>query len=202
MEFEDIKCFCIHLPERKDREENMYKELDYFCPDQYEIVDGVRRTPGKFGVIASFKKIIRIAKERSLPYIMIFEDDVKFTSNRSREYFINGLKGLPKDWDIFTGGSYSFVEKEDLTFRSDYIIKLARFSSLHCVLIKDTMYNIILNTKTTQHLDVYFSSLIVKGKINAYMSDPMVAIQYEGKSDTVNKKVDYSSMLKDKNILE
>lgn len=202
MEFENIKGYCIHLSKRVDREENMYKELDYFVKGQYEVIEAIKDPIGKVGVSKSFKKVIREAKRLQLQQVLIFEDDIKFTSNKSKDTFIESMGELPKDWDVLLGGVYSDTNLFDY---SENLKKVESFSSLHCVLIRDTMYDIILNHRCkdyeTTHLDNYIGGMSKKGEINVFLTYPMVAIQHTGVSDTVNRNVDYSKMLEKYDIL-
>ena len=202
MKLEDIKGYCIHLPKRTDREENMYKELDYFIPNQYTILDAVKHPIGKIGVSRSFKKAIGEAKKLNLKHVLVFEDDVKFTSDKSREGFQNALDSLPDDWDILLGGIYADT---NLFECNEHMKKVESFSALHCVLFRDTVYEKILEHKEDKHqtidLDRYIGGLSKDGEINVYLAYPMVAIQYTGKSNTVNKVVDYSKYLEKYDIL-
>lgn len=196
--------YCIHLKTRKDREENMYKELNYFSPNNYEIVDGRLDRIGKIGVIYSFRKAIKMAlqKDPNVEAILIFEDDVQFTSEKSREVWDICVDNLPSDWDILLGGVYW---GDLIDIGNDYIKRVENFSSLHCTLIRNTLFDHILNYKIddirTLHLDRYFGVLAKNKEINAYVCSPFIAIQYPGKSNTVNKQVDYSKYLEKFDIL-
>lgn len=203
MKLEDLEGYCIHLPNRKDREENMHKELDYFIPNQYNILNGVRDPIGKVGVSKSFKNAISSAQLKGLKQVLVFEDDVQFTSDKSRERFQMAMDTLPDDWDILLGGIYYCNE---LTDCNEYMKKVDKFSALHCVLFRDTVYNKIMEHKidgqNTVHLDMYLSEFSDKNELNIYVAYPMVAIQYEGKSDTVNRVVDYKNFLDKFEILK
>jgi hypothetical protein len=203
MKLEDIKAYCIHLSKRTDREENMYKELDYFVPNQYIILEAEKHPIGKIGVSRSFKKAIREAKKNNLEQVLIFEDDVRFTSKSSREAFQRAMESLPDDWDILLGGIYADTNLFDY---NDCMKKVESFSALHCVLMRDTVYDKILEHKEddhkTIHLDTYLGEFSKNGTLNIYVAYPMIAIQYEGKSNTVNKVVDYSNYLKKYDILK
>lgn len=199
---EELRGYCIHLPKRTDREENMYKELDYFIPNQYTILDAEKHTIGKIGVSRSFKKAISEAQKLNLNHVLVFEDDVRFTSERSRECFQNALDTLPDDWDVLLGGIYADTNLFDY---NEHMKKVESFSALHCVLFRDTMYERILGHKEdgykTIDLDTYIGQMSKNGEINVYLAYPMVAIQYTGKSNTVNKVVDYSKYLEKYDIL-
>lgn len=203
MRLEDIKGYCIHLSKRTDREENMYKELDYFIPNQYTILEAERHPIGKIGVSRSFKKAINEAKKLNLDYVLVFEDDVRFTSERSRECFQNAINTLPDDWDILLGGIYADTNLFDY---NEHMKKVESFSALHCTLIRETAYDKFLQhkeeDKKTSHLDNYLGEFSKKGELNIYLAYPMIAIQYTGKSNTINQVVDYSKNLEKYDILK
>ena len=68
-------------------------------------MEAIRHQNGAIGCFLSYKKCIRIAKEKNMKYIIILEDDCLPMNN-----FENRLKNLlsylesNNDWDIFLGG--------------------------------------------------------------------------------------------------
>lgn len=92
----------------------------------------------------SFKKAIGEAQKLGLKQVLVFEDDVRFTSEKSREGFQNALDSLPDDWDVLLGGIYADTNLFDC---NEHIKKVESFSALHCVLLRDTMYDKILAHK-------------------------------------------------------
>lgn len=192
-----MKKIVIHLKERKDREELYKYELGRFF-DDYEVFDAIKINPGYIGISESFKELIR--QNINEDQILVFEDDVKFTSNKSIDFLNKCIKDLPEDWDILLGGSYHF----DSVSKTDNLIKVGDFSSGHCMLINKKAYNHFLNHNTKEHkyLDRYLGALSHQKTINVYLCDPMISIQYPGYSDNVNKQVDYSNMLASFNILK
>jgi len=203
MKLEELEGYCIHLANRKDREENMYKELDYFIPNQYNILNGVIDPIGKIGVSMSFKNAIRTAQLKGLEQVLVFEDDVRFTSDKSRERFQMAMNTLPDDWDILLGGVYYCDKLQEC---NEYMKKVNKFSALHCVLFRNTVYNKIMkheiDGQKTVHLDIYLSNLSITNKLNIYVAYPMIAIQYEGESNTANRVVNYKNLLDKFEILK
>lgn len=207
MNLNNIKSYCIHLKNRKDREEKMYKNLNKFLPSKnYEIFDAIKHDIGKVGVSRSFKSIIHCAKEQNLDHVLIFEDDVRFQSedNNATDYYNKCLETLPTDWDILLGGVY--YAKDLNNTESDYIKHITDFSSLHCILIRNTVYDHILaheeDGSNTIHLDRYLGNLSSMDKIKAYLCYPMVATQYNGLSDTIKGKTNYDKLLKKYKVLK
>jgi len=201
IKLENIKSYCVHLKKRKDREKNMIKELNSFT-DNWEVFDAIAMSPGYKGTSESFKSIIRQAKSNNLEHVLIFEDDVKFTSKNSKIKFQKAIDSLPENWDILLGGVYHLTNKEIKA--NGHILKVDDFSSLHCTLINKTAYDAILqhNYKGSKHLDRYLGKLSKENKINVYLTYPMVAIQYNTFSDNVKRSVNYDKLLEKFELFE
>jgi hypothetical protein len=76
MKFNDIPKFVVNLERRPDRLEKIKKELEYIGWD-YEIFKAID-TNSYMGITRSILEIIKIAKERNYPRVMIIEDDIGF----------------------------------------------------------------------------------------------------------------------------
>jgi hypothetical protein len=190
-----MKKLVIHLPEQRERLKTLTYEMNRFYLD-YTICQGIKMNPGYKGVSESFKKVIRenINEER----ILIFEDDVKFTSNKSIAMFLECIKSLPDDWDILLGGSYWYQEDCNL----GNLIKVKDFCSLHCVLVRNTAYEHFLSHgDEPKEIDRHLGKLSSEDKLNAYLCNPMIAVQYNGFSSNRGHNVNYDRLLKDFNIL-
>lgn len=205
LKLEDIKSYCVHLKKRKDREPNMIKELNSFTSN-YEIFDAIKMDPGYKGTSESFKSIIRKAKENNLDQVLIFEDDVKFTSENSKIKFQKSIDSLPSNWDILLGGVYTMSDstKIDKLKVGKHLLKIGDFSSLHCALINKSAYDIILNHdyRDMKHIDRYLGKLSKENKLNVYVSYPMIAIQYNTFSDNVKRTTNYDRLLEKFELFE
>jgi len=187
------KKFVIHI-KGSPRHSQMVKEMDGQYKGEYEIFDAIvyKENP-KLGISESFKKIIR--DNYNDPLIHIFEDDIKFCSPKSREVFEKGFQGLPDNWEIYLGGSYTFEQERSL----GNILKINDFRSLHCVVIRKSAYDYFLSHDVSkiENIDAH----VAKKKPTTYLANPMTAIQYDGYSYNAKKQTDYSRFLKGKNIL-
>jgi hypothetical protein len=192
-----MKKIVIHLKEDHKRLKTLNQEMGKFFLD-YELFDAIKLNPGRLGVSESFKQVIK--NNLSEKRILIFEDDVKFTSSKSLEHFYDCVGSLPEDWDILLGGSYWYSEKENL----GRLIKIGDFCSLHCVLVRDTAYKHFLshNPEEVKEIDRHLGKLASKGELNVYLCNPMVAIQYNGFSHNREKDVNYDNMLRSYNVMQ
>ena len=190
IDLDNIPLYCLHIPSQVDREDNMIKELNYFRPSgNYIISPAERRFPGYDGVSRSFKNVIREAKLKEYDKILIFEDDIQFTSDKSKEHFQSALNTLPNDWDIVLGCSYGF---KGVPY-NEYFEKVTRFTSFICVIFRETVYDKLLshNINNIKHIDAYISSMC--DQLNVYITHPMICKQYDNAySSNKHKIVDYS----------
>lgn len=198
MNLKDIKAFVIHLKKRTDRRKLFEKELKGFKKN-YEVFDAIKRHNGYEGTSESFKSIIRHCKENDIKQVLIFEDDVKICSSKSKDKFQECINSLPEDWDILLGGVYSLLNMGNLKNKvGEHLLKIDDFSSLHCTLINHTAYDKLLKhdyKKKFKHLDRYLGNLSKNKELNVYLAYPMVAIQHDGYSDNAKTVTNYSRLL-------
>lgn len=187
---ENVARYCILMEDRRVRATN---ELDQYYKGEYQFVPAViDKVKSWHGLNKTIHKIV--SENLNRPYIHILEDDVLFTSKKSREYFEEVFKTLPNDWDIFLAGAYT--DPENYIKVSDTLFKMRKFSALHCVIFRNTTYKYILEN-TTEHMDYFLS----KKKLNVYLCNPTVAIQYPGYSYQLRKSLDYHHIENKMNIL-
>ena len=92
-----IHSFYINLDRRLDRRAEFEEECRRMKLD-VERFPAIERTPGAIGCSHSHRAVIRLAKERGYPAVMVFEDD--FTFLVSRPEFDEILRNLPEDFDV------------------------------------------------------------------------------------------------------
>lgn len=76
MKFNNIPKFLVNLERRPDRLEKVKKEMEYIGWD-YEVFKAID-TNSYMGITRSILEIIKIAKERKYPRVMVIEDDIGF----------------------------------------------------------------------------------------------------------------------------
>lgn len=187
----DVPRYCIVMPDRYNRAK---LELDSLYENEYEFVNAViNKSHSWHGLNETIHQIVRSNLDRE--YIHLFEDDILFTSKKSRIYFEEVFSKLPSDWDIFLGGAYTHSNNYGKDFGE--FIKMNKFSSLHCVILRNTTYRHILENKT-EHMDYFLSGK----KMNVYLCNPTVALQYPGYSYQFRRSTDYRHMEAKMNILK
>jgi GR25 family glycosyltransferase involved in LPS biosynthesis len=76
MKINNIPKFVVNLERRPDRLEKVKKEMEYVGWD-YEVFKAID-TNSYMGITRSILEIIKIAKERKYPRVMVIEDDIGF----------------------------------------------------------------------------------------------------------------------------
>lgn len=181
-------AYCMNLDSRTDRWEQVVKDftrLQAVMPIEIERVSAVAmpQRPQQ-GVTATFRKIITMAKEKKLPYVLILEDDLYVID---AERVKTCLNNAPEDWDILLGGVYHYVPDKK---HDDYWMKMRDFCSLHFIIIRDTIYDKVLALKgLSQHLDRALGAQTKQGNMKTYLMHPMPCQQRPGFSNIRKRKV-------------
>lgn len=158
----------IHLPHRIDRWELLQRELVSQEITNYKIWEGVVHPQATFaGISSAHKRIVREAKTMGLPYVLIGEDDLRFTAPGAFRYF---LDHVPEDYDLYLASIYIGTIKEDNTVRD--------FSGLTLYLVNERFYDVFLGVKIMNHLD---RELAGRGRF--VVVDQFCAVQYTTYSD-------------------
>lgn len=187
-----MKGYYINLDHRLDRLANMKEQ-------QKKLNIKLKRVPGIYtgleGVNTVYKSIFE--KNANEECILICEDDLQIINKLNID-----INELPADWDVIVYGSYYYIFEEPRYTKHIYDYndierplkeyeKLKEFSSTHCVLYRNTIYNEIKNFELKKHFDVQLSELC--SKYNIYLKVPMPARQLSDYSDLIQKETNYNT---------
>lgn len=100
----------------------------------------VARNPGGLGCSYSHRDVIRIAKERGYPYVIVFEDDFQFLV--SREEFDKVLANLPADFDVVML-SYNLQRSEPY---NDHFGRVLEVQTTSGYIVSSKFYDTLLST--------------------------------------------------------
>lgn len=89
--------FYINLDSRTDRREQFEEECRKMNLS-VERFPAIQRNPGALGCSYSHYNVIKLAKERGYPAVVVFEDDFQFLVSRKEFYSV--LASLPEDFDV------------------------------------------------------------------------------------------------------
>ncbi len=200
------RIFCINLARRPDRMQYFYN-VSKFLEFDYERIEGVDgsliefKNPlniahfhaGDVGCTLSHLKTVKRAKELNLSNYLVFEDDMEPAAD-----FIDNFKDfmdqVPANWDmIYFGVNADNGNPEKI---SKNIFRLSKGYTTHAIAVKNTMYDAMIEKWSTpnKQVDVLLSEL--HPHFNVYTFCPNLVGQKAGKSDILNKEVNYDFLLK------
>lgn len=177
----------IHNRLNANRAAKLQHELRRQGIVNYSIVDsemaplGTEHNKRTLYILESHKKALLegIYHNQSLKvnpgYVLIAEDDVRFPSIDGYKYFMDGMKKLPDDWDIYLSGVYTgqgMINYDGFSQIGHF------FAGLHLYAVREKFYDQYLNCNAPFH-----DTWMVKNGAKAYVVNPFAAIQYNGYSD-------------------
>ena len=206
----NVHVEVINLKIRNDKREYIHNQLKTH-KIQYSLFSAEKHENPKRGCLESHLTIIKNAIKAGRPYLMILEDDCKFIDSPK------SMKQLPPNWDmIYLGGTvHRVLDKKHSGSQEGLLVcgaagirsdKGTYDSSGYARVQCWTTHAYILNLSNPEfretllklenydgEIDRYYLEHL-HPKFNAYMCDPMIAIQKEGYSDIEGKEVNYDFM--------
>ena len=171
--------------------------LDYIKPESWA---------GAAGCMASHVNIWKMAKEKGWKNVLIVEDDCDFVPGIS-QLFLDQIKQVPDNWDLlYLGGVHQ--TKQGMFFPeliSYNVVKCKRLITTTCYAIKDTCYDLAINTILEKEpefytaVDSYLASRI-QHKTNSYAFHPPLTWQRSSFSDVQKGNRNYSEMMRKGNV--
>lgn len=150
-----------------------------------EFWDAVYLPSVKAGINAAHKQIVEYAKLAEWDEVCIAEDDLKFSSNNSWEYFLNNK---PTDFDLYLSMVYLGQPDEN------NIVK--EFTGMTMYVVAKRFYDTFLSVDPNEHIDIALAGL------GTYkVCKPFIAKQYNGFSHNTGKAENYDILLKNREFL-
>ena len=190
-----MNAYVINLDKRKDR----WKQIKTDWKD-YDIklirVSAIEDTVGMVGCAKSHLKIIKYAKKKKLPYVLVLEDDAIPTSNFKQLWnksleFNETHKG---EFDLFNGGPSKAFKKYTKKITKTFY-KTDNLWGTHFIIYNERCYDKILSWETLSEneedrppIDIFLSYPYLSLKMCGVC--PFISNQRPGMSDIGNKYVD------------
>lgn len=193
--FDEI--YCINLNERTDRWEHAQEEFKKAgILDKVQRFPAIRDADGRLGIIKSNLAIIKIAKEKKLKNVLIFEDDVKFIVDDPQKVLQDSINQLGNiKWHLFYLGANT--HEKLIKFKPNLILLKNAFA-VHSMAYSNLMYDEFIGkfdklkkiNNFDDILDVYLARKIQE-KFICLMVNPMMTSQINSFSDIENRVVNY-----------
>lgn len=205
MDINSLKnIFYINLKERIDRKESVEIELDKFGW-KYTRFEAVKTKSGRVGCSMSHLKLLKMAKEKKLPYIVIVEDDIQFKDVELFKKLFDNFMNSKLEYDVFLLAGNLRMPAVKV---SPNIIKVYKSFTTTGYIVKEHYYDKMINNieeginKLLKNynngfnaIDTYLMKLQLVDKW--YISYPRTVTQKPDYSDIENKKVNYDKVMLD-----
>lgn len=199
--------FYINLERRQDRRQEIEMELSKMKL-QYERFNAIENEHGFLGCCYSHLAVLKLARERGYPNVLILEDDFTFLiSKEDFERRLNTFLDMVPNYDVFML-SYNLRESEDMVVESpppdmDFELKRVKYAQTASgYLVNHTYYDKLIELyewafpllqQTHQHW-VYMNDVVWKKlqeKDRWYCMIPRIGKQRESYSDLGRCVMDY-----------
>jgi glycosyl transferase, family 25 len=192
--------FYINLDHRTDRKEALEKELDELgLPN--ERFSAIKHSFGAVGCSKSHVAVLKLAKERKYPRVLILEDDFTFTVHRDTlEREIGKIRDDGKPYDVFML-AYNVMNIQDVA--EPYWKKIINAQTTSAYIIQEHYYDALINVVETAipqlestrrtgdyAIDVVMKQLQPNGKW--YCPTERLGKQRASYSDIENRDVNYN----------
>jgi GR25 family glycosyltransferase involved in LPS biosynthesis len=198
---------CINLdrrPERWRRMEVKFEEHGLRGVERFSAVDGEllslpplwTHTPGAYGCLRSHLDVVRNARDKGSPSVLIFEDDVVLDpdlQNKFQLYF----EQVPRDWDMLFFGA---LHKDEPNAVAENVVRLTKANSTYAYALRQTVYDsfIELNGRAEDVLDN--NNYLLQGRFNCYCFMPHLAWVETDYSDA-QRRLEHHWYLKESLVL-
>jgi GR25 family glycosyltransferase involved in LPS biosynthesis len=189
---------CVNLDRRPDRWGQMrekFARLGVRSVRRFAAVDGLalpappgwQGTPGAYGCLLSHLCVIAEARERRLPSVLIFEDDVAFDP-RLRENFRDYFAQVPPDWEMLHFGVLHVEEPAEV---APNVRRIRRAFSTYAYALRESVYDafIELNREATTPVDV--NNHVLQAARACYCFAPHLAWVEHDPSDVQGRQKDH-----------
>ena len=179
--------YCINLPNRTDRRDIVYKEFERLgIQKRVEFIEGLigegftNIERGEKGCTLSHIKCLQDAKEKGYKNILIFEDDVCFSSNFQKK-IEDSISELPINWDLFYLGFSPHEKDSSFENYSNNLHKLNKLClTSHAIAYSNNIILEILNKpQYFVHERAYdrLLSKYIQTKHLCFATNPPIALQ-------------------------
>ena len=199
--------YYINLDYRTDRKESTIKELSkigIYYPNRFS---AIKKHNGAIGCYMSHLKVVKDARDRGLPCVTIFEDDILFLNPKETLQKLNRIINSNIEWDvIILGGNNSqpyqtinedCIKVNNCQTTTAYIVKKKYYDTFIDNLTEGLQKLIETNNSSMYALDQYWKKL--QKKDNFLLIIPVNVVQKESYSDIEHRNVYYIDMMKNIN---
>jgi glycosyl transferase family 25 len=189
---------CINLDRRSERWQQMQRKFDRHgirSVSRFPAIDGDNvtipanwvHTPGAYGCLLSHVEVVREARRRNVPSVLIFEDDAVFDDHFESK-FAASIGQVPPDWDILFFGA---LHRDEPIEVASGIARITQAYSTYACALRATVFDafIELNQETDEVLDN--NGMVLQRRFNCYCFMPHLAWVEADHSDAQQRLVNH-----------
>ena len=197
--------YYINLEEQIERKKSVEEQLNKL-QWKYECFNAIKTLNGRIGCSMSHLKLLEMAKEKNLDYIVIIEDDIQFINPEFYSNLLEKFFDSKINYDVLLlAGNL----REPYTQINDYVLKITKSWTTTGYIVKKHYYDKLINNITESikllslypdyhclfAVDAYWQHL---QKIdNWYILLPRTITQLPGYSSIEKRYVNYNHLMLD-----
>jgi GR25 family glycosyltransferase involved in LPS biosynthesis len=173
---------CINLDRDRDSWERLQAALtrhDIRGVRRVSAVDGSRlelpatwrHSAGAYGCLLSHLQVVRDARKRGLPSLLILEDDVAFDPSFSEKFPVF-VRGLPADWDMVFLGA---LHREDPDPVAENVVRIRQAYCTHAYALRDSIFDAFIAANDGSPSAVDVNNGVLQSSHNCYGFAPNLA---------------------------
>ena len=180
-------------------------KIGIYYPNRFS---AIKHDNGLIGCGMSHLKVLKDARNRGLPYVTIFEDDILFLNPKETLQKLNRIINSNIEWDvIILGGNNSqpyqtinedCIKVNNCQTTTAYIVKKKYYDTFIDNLTEGLQKLIETNNSSKYGLDIYWKKL--QKKDNFLLITPVNVVQKESYSDIEHRNVYYIDMMRNINL--
>ena len=196
--------YYINLDHRKDRNESAIQELSKIGIHNPNRFSAIKKDNGAIGCYMSHLEVLKSARNRNLPYITIFEDDILFLEPNETFEKLDRIVNSDIKWDVILLGGNNHLPYQKI---NEDCIKINNCQTTTAYIVKQSYYDtliehweegldMLIKTKDSKYaLDLYWK--ILQKKDNFILITPVNVVQKESYSDIERTNVNYVDIMID-----
>ena len=160
---------------------------------RFSAIDGERLEPpadwqgtaGAYGRLQSNLAVVRDARDRGWPSVLVFEDDVVFDDELDAK-LPTFMAQVPNDWDMVFFGA---MHRGGPVRVREHVLKLTASTSTYAYAVRSTIYPAFLETHAASREPIDVRNRLLQERFNCYCFFPHLAWVDGGLSDTQGRVV-------------
>lgn len=193
--------FFIHNDQREERVKNLKEQTEFTKIETFGIQKAIFTSSPKAGISQAHRSVVAKAKEQGWSYVVIMEDDIKFTDKDSFMLFMNMITLCPDEVDILLGGLYTTSQLDNYK-GMPFFKQVDNVSGFHCYCVFQKAYDRFLEAPDNYHIDKWTTGSKL-GNLLTLTCYPFLAIQQDDfYSDNKKQIKNYSHLLKKYELFE